>query len=242
MNKRSVAASIVLLATVAFALAPIFRGAVEIPIPVHHVLHAMMIAGAALAGILFAGSLERERRAGAPWLIVAMFAPVFAMLLMWPSEYSYFETHPYGHVAEHLGLMFLGFIAGYAGQRYANGIGWAAGIGIVAMAVLGVWGYGVAPKAMAPAPATMPSTASAAIAPPNVAHGATLFAQNCAACHGATGAGGAGPSLRNERVRKGLAAAEAWIENPAAPMPKLYPGTLSAQDVADVAGYVETLR
>ncbi len=240
MNKRSIAATIVLLATVAFALAPLFRGAVEIPIPVHHVLHAIMLAGAALAGILFAGSLDRERSAGAPWLIVAMFAPVFAMLLMWPSGYSYFETHRFGHAAEHLGLMFLGFMAGYAGQRYANGIGWASGIGIVAMAVLGVWGYGVAPKAQVPATVTSP--APAAIAPPNVAHGATLFAQNCAACHGATGAGGAGPSLRNEGVRKPLAAAEAWIENPSAPMPKLYPATLSAQDVADVAGYVETLR
>lgn len=240
MNKRIVAATILLVATVAFALAPLFRAAVAIPIPVHHVLHAIMIAGAALAGILFAGSQARERRAGAPWLLVAVFAPVFAMLLMWPSEYSYFEQHRYGHVAEHLGLMFMGLLAGYGGQRYANGIGWASGIGIVAMAVLGVWGYGVAPKAMMPVAVPLP--ASAAIAPPNVAHGSVLFAQNCAVCHGATGAGGAGPSLHNEGVRKPLAAAETWIENPSPPMPKLYPGTLSAQDVADVAGYVETLR
>ena len=72
--------------------------------------------------------------------------------------------------------------------------------------------------------------------------GSALFAQNCAVCHGATGAGGEGPRLQNERAHKSLGQAEQWIENPAPPMPKLYPGTLSAQDVTDVAGYIETLR
>ncbi|HVS46111.1 MAG TPA: c-type cytochrome [Verrucomicrobiae bacterium] len=240
MNRQSIAATMILLATVAFALAPLYRSAVDIPIPLHHVIHAVMMAGAALAGILFAGFLARERRSGAPWLVVSMFAPVFAMLLMWPSEYSYFERHPYGHIVEHLGLIFLGFVAGYGGQRYANGIGWASGIGIVAMAVLGVWGYGVEPTTVTAV--AVASSASQALGAPNVTHGSALFAQNCAICHGVGGAGGEGPPLKNERVRKSLAAAERWIENPAPPMPKLYPGTLSAQDVADVASYIETLR
>jgi mono/diheme cytochrome c family protein len=240
MKKQTIVATIILLATVAFALGPLFRRNVDISIPVHHALHAGTMAGAALAGILFAGSLARERRSGAAWLIAAIFAPVFAMILMWPSEYSYFELHPYGHIAEHLGLLFLAFVAGYGGQRYANGIGWASGIGIVAMAVLGIWGYGVGPVITAPV-AVAPS-ASNAVAVSNVARGSALFTQNCAVCHGVAGAGGEGPPLKNERLRKTLAAAEAWIENPAPPMPKLYPTTLSAQDVADVAGYVESLR
>jgi len=240
MKKQTLAATIILLATVAFALIPLFRRNVDFPIPVHHALHAAMMAGGALAGIFFAGSLMRERRGGAAWLIVAMFAPVFAMLLMWPSEYSYFELHPYGHAAEHLGLTFLAFVAGYGGQRYANGIGWAFGIGIVAMALLAIGGYGVGPAITTPV-AAAPSQSNATAAP-NVTHGSALFTQNCAVCHGVGGAGGEGPPLKNERSRKTLAAAEAWIENPAPPMPKLYPATLSAQDVADVAGYVETLR
>ncbi len=240
MKRQTIVATIILLATVAFALAPLFRRNVDIPIPVHHALHAVMMAGAALAGILFAGSSARERRSGAAWLIVAIFAPVFAMLLMWPSEYSFFEMHPNGHVAEHLGLMFLALVAGYGGQRYANGIGWASGIGIVAMAVLGIWGYGVAPAITAPV--VVAASASNAVVVPNVAHGSALFTQNCAVCHGVAGAGGEGPPLKNERARKTLAATEAWIKNPAPPMPKLYPTPLSAQDVADVAGYVETLR
>jgi mono/diheme cytochrome c family protein len=234
------AAPTILLATIIFALAPLYRANVDIPIPLHHVLHAVMMAGAALAGILFAGSSARERRSGAPWLVIAMLAPVFAMILMWPSKYSYFELHPYGHVAEHLALMLMGFLAGFGGQRYANGIGWASGISIVAMGVLAIWGYGVAPGATTLA--VVAPSAAVATGVPNVSHGSTLFAQDCAACHGATGAGGVGPALKNEGLRKSPAAAEQWIENPAPPMPKLYPSTLSAQDVADVAAYVETLR
>ena len=72
--------------------------------------------------------------------------------------------------------------------------------------------------------------------------GAELFAKHCAVCHGVAGAGAEAPSLKNERARKSLAQLEAWIKNPAPPMPKLYPDTISARDVADIAAYVETLR
>src|SRR5665213_1643645 len=240
MTKGKIAATLVLLATVAFALAPLVRPNVaELPIPLHHLLHAMMIAGGALSGILLAGRMARERGSGTVWLVVAILAPVFAMLLMWPSAYSYLETHPYGHVVEHLGLVVLGLLTGYGGQRYAAGIGWASGIGITAMALLAIGGYGVAPTVATQTPSAQPATG--ALQAPNLAHGSALFAQNCAVCHGATGAGGAGPRLQNERSRKSLAQAEQWIENPSPPMPKLYPGTLSAQDVTDVAGYIETL-
>ena len=74
------------------------------------------------------------------------------------------------------------------------------------------------------------------------AHGKQIFTQNCAQCHGATGTeGGVGPSLKSEKSRKDTAAAVAWIKNPQAPMPKLYPSPLDEKDVADVAAYVESL-
>jgi mono/diheme cytochrome c family protein len=73
-------------------------------------------------------------------------------------------------------------------------------------------------------------------------HGKTIFAANCASCHGASGTeGGVGPSLKNEKSRKNFAQAVAWIKNPQPPMPKLYPSPLSEKDVNDVAAYVETL-
>jgi mono/diheme cytochrome c family protein len=72
--------------------------------------------------------------------------------------------------------------------------------------------------------------------------GETVFNANCSSCHGAGGAGGGiGPVLKGEKSRKDYAAAIAWIKNPQAPMPKLYPGTISETDVQDVATYVESL-
>ena len=72
--------------------------------------------------------------------------------------------------------------------------------------------------------------------------GDAVFAENCAVCHGATGTeGGVGPSLKDEKKRKDMGAAIAWIKNPQPPMPKLYPSPLSQKNVADVAAYVESL-
>ncbi|HEY0383374.1 MAG TPA: cytochrome c [Candidatus Elarobacter sp.] len=70
-------------------------------------------------------------------------------------------------------------------------------------------------------------------------HGKTVFAANCARCHAAEG--GIGPSLKNEKSRKNYAQTVAWIRDPQPPMPKLYPDTIGANDVADVAAYVQSL-
>jgi mono/diheme cytochrome c family protein len=72
--------------------------------------------------------------------------------------------------------------------------------------------------------------------------GAELFAKNCVVCHSSSAdSGRIGPSLANEGHKRTLAQIVRAIESPDPPMPKLYPGTLSAQDVADVAAYVKTL-
>lgn len=76
----------------------------------------------------------------------------------------------------------------------------------------------------------------------NVLRGATVFAKNCAACHGEQGAGGlVGPALVNERKKKDRTAVIFAIEQPDPPMPKLFPGELTPQDVSDLTAYVETL-
>jgi mono/diheme cytochrome c family protein len=77
---------------------------------------------------------------------------------------------------------------------------------------------------------------------PVVKHGAQIFAQDCASCHGGNGVGGGvGPSLRDEKSRKSYQAAIAWIEDPKPPMPELYPSPLGLKDIEDVAAYIETL-
>lgn len=92
-----------------------------------------------------------------------------------------------------------------------------------------------APAATTPAMSNVAATGDAA-------HGKTIFATNCAQCHGATGTGGNGfPSLKNEKSRKNFAQTVAWIKNPTAPMPKLFPDPLKEKDVNDVAAFVQTL-
>lgn len=72
--------------------------------------------------------------------------------------------------------------------------------------------------------------------------GHEVFSVNCAVCHGASGTeGGVGPSLRSERNRMDFTTTMSWIEDPAAPMPKLYPKMLTEDDVRDIASYVQTL-
>jgi len=73
-------------------------------------------------------------------------------------------------------------------------------------------------------------------------NGAQVYATYCIGCHGAGGAGaGGGPSIQNEKARKNLAQTVQWIENPKAPMPKLYPSPLTQAQVEAVARYVQSL-
>lgn len=81
----------------------------------------------------------------------------------------------------------------------------------------------------------------AAVQTADTAHGKEIYSANCAACHGASGEGGVGPPLHNERSRKNQTQTVAWIKNPEPPMPKLYPSPLSERDVDDVAAYVLSL-
>jgi mono/diheme cytochrome c family protein len=86
------------------------------------------------------------------------------------------------------------------------------------------------------------STTSRMTAQGDPARGKTIFAANCASCHGATGTeGGVGPSLKNEKSRKNYDQTIAWIRNPTPPMPKLWPLPLNDRDVQDLAAYVQSL-
>ena len=104
-------------------------------------------------------------------------------------------------------------------------------------------GQAVAPVASAarPATGTMAAAATAASAAPDARRGRDIFGHNCAACHGAHGEGGVGPKLMGVKARLDQAATVNWIENPSNKMPRLFPSTLNAQDVADVAAFVQGL-
>lgn len=246
MRSQRTAAAAILACAILLALAPLAIRGIDLPIPQHHLMHALIIALAIASALLFA-TPSRDTSAGHyGWLLVVILAPVATMVLMWPSEYSWFELHPAGHAIEHLALVALGFATGYAGQRYAAGIGWASGIVLFCMALVAALGYGVAPAATTPTASNVPEKTAARVASvaedsAAVARGAKIFSQNCAVCHGVAGAGGDGPSLKGENQRKNFQQAQQWIMNPLPPMPKLYPGPLNRADVRDVAAYLETL-
>lgn len=239
MKSRRIWAWAVLVATIAFALAPLYRSG-DVSIPIHHLLHVVMLAGAALSALLFTAP-EAPRQGKAAWLIVAVMVPILAMFLMWPSEYALFEHSPLLHAAQHLGLVGLSFLTGYAGQRFAAGIGAVASLSLLLMGLLAIGGYGISPPPQVLSPAAA-SLAQNQASQPDAVRGATIFVQNCAACHGARGQGGVGPALIGESARKNFAQAVAWIKHPKPPMPALYPQTLTERDVRDVAAFVETLK
>ena len=80
--------------------------------------------------------------------------------------------------------------------------------------------------------------------PGNPVHGRLLFAEHCAVCHGTTadgssvGSDNVAPSLRNATA---FQVAEAVRAGPGV-MPRFGPDVLSAQDVDDIARYVNALQ
>ncbi len=88
-----------------------------------------------------------------------------------------------------------------------------------------------------PAAATSPSTRAPGSAA-NVPAGRKLYTQVCVSCHGPDGNMLADHKLTTLKGRKDLKATVAYIKDPKAPMPKLYPDLLKDQDILDVATYI----
>jgi cytochrome c551 len=81
------------------------------------------------------------------------------------------------------------------------------------------------------------SAPSGAVVEGDAARGETLFAENCAGCHGEAGAGGGvGPTLAGSGVAR--EDAQATIENGSGIMPA---DLVSGQDLSDVLAYLETI-
>ena len=72
--------------TIVAGLAPLVLGTEEIPTAQHHLLHAILLVGAAVAGIFIAGAARRMRTGSIGWLPIALISPMVGMFLMWPSE------------------------------------------------------------------------------------------------------------------------------------------------------------
>jgi alcohol dehydrogenase (cytochrome c) len=75
----------------------------------------------------------------------------------------------------------------------------------------------------------------------NIARGRELYTQNCAACHGPTGEGGSGKSLKGLQGRLSVDATVDRLQNPKPPMPKLFPSPLAEEAMRDIVAYIRTL-
>jgi alcohol dehydrogenase (cytochrome c) len=72
----------------------------------------------------------------------------------------------------------------------------------------------------------------------NAANGRRLYGQVCQSCHGPDGNMLVANKLGNLKARRGLAETIAYIKNPKAPMPKMFPDLLDEKSVIDVATWV----
>ncbi len=141
---RLVAALAVAVVSVGLAIIPELLGARASGVSDHHLKHAVLILGGAIAGVLACrASPEDGAREHPGWLVPTLLAPVAAMFAMWPTTYDYVESHPPIHVLEHLVILGLAAAMSYAGERCASGIGWVAGALVEMMAIGAALGYGI---------------------------------------------------------------------------------------------------
>ena len=91
-----------------------------------------------------------------------------------------------------------------------------------------------------PGPTTTSNTTTSATGAGNAAAGKTIYASNCSTCHGADGHGGnGGPDLTSIPSAKDYQTVLKQVENGGGGMPA-FKGTLSQQQINDVATYVVT--
>jgi PQQ-dependent dehydrogenase (methanol/ethanol family) len=89
-------------------------------------------------------------------------------------------------------------------------------------------------------PGAKPAQADPASLVPDAARGRAVYAASCTVCHGAGGQGGEGPPLRGLAAKYTQAQAVAYMLAPGPGMPKFFPDSLGAQDIADVAAHVRS--
>lgn len=71
--------------------------------------------------------------------------------------------------------------------------------------------------------------------------GKKIYLRSCSMCHGPSGSGAIGPSLRKLNTRMTFEQILSQIRTPRGVMPKLYPNQLSDQDVLNVAAFAYAL-
>lgn len=125
------------LASAYAVLSPLFGGPMP-SVPIHHVLHGVMMVVGALWGRYMV--VRRGRRTdaghGQAWLILTTSViMVVATVSMISVTSTFFMTHPLYHALDHAAIFALGWFGGYAAEKYDEkaGIVWAVLAGIMSL-------------------------------------------------------------------------------------------------------------
>jgi hypothetical protein len=76
--------------------------------------------------------------------------------------------------------------------------------------------------------------------PPGISAGQAVYGQNCAQCHGPGGSGSSAPQLLRQSQLADPALLKQFLATVPPPMPRLYPGLLTGDEVTLLAGYLKT--
>jgi hypothetical protein len=185
-------------------------------IPVHHLLHAGMAAGAGLVAMALAANLPVRDRERSWWVLPAVLAPAIGMVLMWPSAYARLMGHAWLHFLDHLGIVVCSALAVFAAQAYVRGLGWPVLVLLVGMDAAAAGGFGSSPG---PSPLLSPPAIAEAAEPTTAGMGHSMAASSetngsrnmpldvrgqelsqtlgCLACHSIDGTTRLGPTWKN---------------------------------------------
>jgi cytochrome c551 len=104
----------------------------------------------------------------------------------------------------------------------------------------GTTAAGAATTAAGEGAATSAAGGGVTTAAASTADGKALYEQSCAACHGKTGGGGIGPSLKGVQNRFSVEEETSIVTNGQSSMPG-FGGDLSSDEIAAIVAYTRTL-
>ena len=131
------------LLMLSIAAGPLLGGA-DPPLSLHHLEHAFLMFGGGLLGISYVR--RRPRAYGDPlWLLAILALGTLSLVLMLPDVYGAVDAQPPLHTALHVAFAVIGWLGGYAAERYAPrlGLGWQ--ILVVVTGIITATGFGSPP-------------------------------------------------------------------------------------------------
>jgi hypothetical protein len=123
---------------------PLAFGATEPPLSLHHLEHAFLLLAGGVFGIAYVR--RRPLSYGDPlWLFAVLGLGTLSLLMMLPDVYGTVDAQPVLHTALHLGFVVVGWLGGYAAERYAPrlGLGWQ--LLVVVTGIITATGFGSPP-------------------------------------------------------------------------------------------------